>query len=376
MRRSFDLRKVEHGKEETMRNILLAISGLTPQIVTETLFALAVKKNIEIDELFILTTNRGKKVLEGKDKAANTPNVPLAREIKNLCKDYGLPVPKFSVRTNVITAEEESFKLYDVRTDKDNVLFPNKAAEIIGLLTSDPQTAIHASLSGGRKSMSAHLALVLSLFARSQDKLYHVITDEKFESKNFYPKTEEEKSALVLAEIPFVRLRSLNSPILKGNKKYYNIVRQTQRRLRLLTDPQKLLLEIKNRTLRFGGNEIILTPQEFVLYLEFVERKNRNERPVSKDEVISADFARRLKENLKEYFNYYFDSRLKNHWSEKGLDFERFLSLKSKVNKKIANLFEEEETREEFEISTVKRQYGASQFSIRAPKEKLAINYE
>ncbi len=154
-----------------MKNILIAISGLTPQIVTETLFVLTIQQGIKIDEIYVITTQRGKTVLKGKDKAPNTPNSALGMEIKNLCKKYKITPPKFSIKKNVIVAEEESLELYDIKTDKDNSLFPNKTAELIKKISQMEDTVIHASLSGGRKSMSDHLALVISLFARSQDKL-------------------------------------------------------------------------------------------------------------------------------------------------------------------------------------------------------------
>ncbi len=356
-----------------MYNILLAISGLTPQIVTETFFALSVQKKIKIDEIYVITTQLGKKVLEGK---TSSPAISLNTELKNLCKDYNLPIPKFTFKRNVIVATEETTKLYDVKTDRDNVLFPNKAAEIFSKLTTDANTALHVSLSGGRKSMSAHLALVLSLFARSQDKLYHVLTEEKFESKNFYPKSAEEIAALVLAEIPFVRLRSLNSPYLKKGKKYYDIVLATQRRLSFLTNNQKLILELKKRVLRYGENSIRLTPKEIALYIAFIEAKISSSKVLSKHEIISKNFALEMKNVLEENFNYYFDSKGKaSEWTQKGLDFEQFLSLKSKINKKITELFDDVSLREEFEIQTNKI-YGDSQYFIKAPKEKLAVNYE
>ena len=356
-----------------MRNILLAISGLTPQIVTETFFALSVQKKIKIDEIFVITTELGKKVLEGKTPS---PAASLKTELKNLCKDYNLPLPKFTLKRNVIVATEETTRLYDVKTDRDNVLFPNKAAEIISKLTADAQTALHVSLSGGRKSMSAHLALVLSLFARSQDKLYHVLTDEKFESQNFYPKSAEELSALVLAEIPFVKLRSLNSPFLSPKEKYYDLVCAAQKRLSFLTDNRKLIIELKQRTLHYGEDSVRLTPKEIALYIEFVEAKIAGNKPLSKYEIISPDFALKMKNTMEENFHQHFDPKSKTfNWTKTGLDFPQFLTLKSKINKKIDLLFNDDSLRREFEILTDPL-YGGSKYYIKAPKEKLAVNYE
>ena len=358
-----------------MKNILLAISGLTPQILTETLFALTIQQNIKIDEIYIITTKRGKKVIEGKDKSASTPNTSLQSEIKNLCTNYKIKKPKFSVNDNVIAAEEESLELYDVKTDQDNILFPNKTAELVRRLTHDPDTTIYASLSGGRKSMAAHLAIVLSLFARTKDKLFHVLTSEEFEFKNFYPKNQKEAKALIIAEIPFIKLRSLNSPIIKKAESYYEIVEKTQERLQFLADDSKLIIDLKKREILFKERSINLSPIEIVIYLSFIENKISNRAGFINKEIQSIEYAGRIKTILEENFNYYIDSRDKNHWSKKGISQEYFLSLKSKINKKISELFISEEQKDLFKISS-NRIWGDTSYLVKAPKDKMGINYE
>ncbi len=46
-----------------MKNILIVISGLTPQIVIETLFVLSIEKGILINEIFVIIIKRCKMVL-------------------------------------------------------------------------------------------------------------------------------------------------------------------------------------------------------------------------------------------------------------------------------------------------------------------------
>ncbi len=359
-----------------MKNILLAISGLTPQIVTETLFALSVKKKIIIDEIFVITTSRGKTVIEGKDKVPQTPKVPLKKEIVNLCKELEIKTPKFIIKKNLIIAEEESQQLYDIKTDKENKLFPNKAAELIGKIAKDKNTTIHASLSGGRKSMSAHLALALSLFARTQDKLYHVITEEEFEFKNFYPKTRKEERALVIAEIPFVKLRSLNAPLLKTDLSYSQIVNKTQKRLKFLTENEKLIIYIAERKIKYGDKFIFLEPLEVALYLKFVERKISKQAGYKITEIHNdKQFAKEVSEFLTDNYNQHFDSNDKKHWHVKGIEDTLFRSKRSKINNELEMLFSDNETFNEFKIAS-KRAWGDTLYFINAPKDKLGINYE
>ena len=358
-----------------MKNILIAITGLTPQIVTETLFALSVQKQIDIDEIFIVTTKRGKIVIEGRDKSETTPSVPLKKEIKNLCNDYEIKQPKFTLKKNVVVAEEESLELFDIRNDKENKLFPNKLAELIKKIASDKNVTIHASLSGGRKSMSAHLALALSLFARSQDKLYHILTSEEFEFKNFYPKSRKEERALVIAEIPFVRLRSLNAPILKSGLSYSNIVNKTQNRLRFLTENVKLIVNISDKKILYADKQITLEPVEIALYLKFIERKISKQSGYKISEIIDKTFAHELSEFLTENYNQHFDKRDTKHWHLQGLSPEVFRSKRSKINNKLKKLFHDEETYSEFKIDS-KRAWGETKYFIKAPKDKLGVNYE
>jgi len=358
-----------------MRNILLAISGLTPQIVTESLYVLAVKEKIEISEIYIITTRRGEQVLQGKDKSSITPNISIKSEISELCNNNDIKTPRFSYKNNVIAAEEESTFLYDVRTDEENILFPNKAAEVVKKLTEDDNVALHVSIAGGRKSMSAHLALVMSLFARSKDKLYHILTDEKFEFGNFYPKTKGEENALILAELPFVKLRSLNNPALRQNDTYYEIVQKTQERLDFLTEEGKLVVELRKRIIRYKNQQVSLSPIQIVFYVMFVEQKINYGAGYTTGELQATEFAARLKDYLEEYYNQYFDTNDKKHWAFIGLQQDYVLTLKSKINAKLKNLFVKKEIIDEFKINS-ERKWGATNYLIRASKEKLGVNYE
>ena len=358
-----------------MKNILLAISGLTPQIVTETLYSLSVKRKIIIDEIYIVTTSRGKSVIEGRDNSTSTPDIPLKKEITELCRMYNLKHPKFTLKKNVIVAEEESHELFDIKTDKENKLFPNKVAELIKKIASNPDIVIHASLSGGRKSMSAHLALALSLFARSHDKLYHILTDEEFEFNNFFPKSKKEEKALVLAEIPFVKLRSLNAPILKSDFTYSQIVNKTQKQLKFLTENDRLVIDIRKLIIKYKENSIKLTPIEISIYVQFVQRKINLGEGIAINEIKSVDFAKSILDFMVEYFNYYVDKRNNKHWSVIGFDDKYFLTAKSKINKKIKSIFDDMEIAEKFTISTIKR-YGNSTYIVKSIKKKLGINYD
>ncbi|RMG40951.1 MAG: hypothetical protein D6732_02930, partial [Methanobacteriota archaeon] len=64
------------------RNIFLAVSGLTPQIITETFYILTVIQKINIQEIVIITTSKGKEKVDQSIKDSRSPFV-------QLCQDYG-----------------------------------------------------------------------------------------------------------------------------------------------------------------------------------------------------------------------------------------------------------------------------------------------
>jgi len=199
----------------------------------------------------------GGDVILGKDKAGDTPDAPLKTEIEKMCKKYKIHLPAFkNSAKHIIFAKEETVELPDIRTDKHNRLFPNKVAAFLKEKTSEQNTTLHCVLTGGRKSMSAHLALALSLFGRTSDKLYHILTSEEFEFKGFYPADKKEDKALVIAEIPYVRLRSLIPTEIRQNRTYTQLVNYAQKRLKLISDERLIILNNRLREVMFDGNKI------------------------------------------------------------------------------------------------------------------------
>ena len=63
---------------------------------------------------------------------------------------------------------------------------------VLRRLTADPQCAIHASIAGGRKSMSFYMGYAMSLLARPQDRMSHVlVTQAGYEHPAFFYPTRE-----------------------------------------------------------------------------------------------------------------------------------------------------------------------------------------
>jgi CRISPR-associated protein (TIGR02584 family) len=206
---------------EFPRRILLCVCGTSPQIITETLYALAVETNgrppFVPTEIRVLTTSRGAEQsrlsLLAEDRAM----------FQRLCNEYGLEGIHFNASCIEEFTRLDGSRLEDILTPEDNRVAADHITRCVADLTADPDAAIHASIAGGRKTMGFYLGYAMSLFGREQDRVSHVLVSEGFtEHRDFFykpcrPTTLKNANGLemstsdariFLAEIPIVRLRS------------------------------------------------------------------------------------------------------------------------------------------------------------------------
>ena len=170
-----------------MKNILLAVTGLSPQVITETLYALH-QNNRQVDVIHVITTRVGKEkiyaeLLGGKD----------GHYYKYL-KEYGFSTGSIDFgRHNIhAVADEHGIEIPDISSEADNEQLLKKCLELTFHLTQNPQTAVFFSVAGGRKTMSSCLTLAAQMYGRPQDRLYHVLISPEFESSRdfYYPPKE------------------------------------------------------------------------------------------------------------------------------------------------------------------------------------------
>lgn len=262
------------------RRIFLAVTGLSPQIVTETLYALAVKPTdgallFVPTEVHIITTAQG---------AEHARLNLLSEQISwfhRLRKDYGLPEIAFDAERIHQIPSGNGGALEDIRTPQDNERAADFITEVVRSLTASPQTALHVSIAGGRKTMSYYLGYALSLLGRAQDRLSHVLVSAPYENnRDFYYPTPYEyaihvmqkgkevaydcrKATIDLADIPFVRLREgMPQDLLDGKATFLEAVDEAQRAL----PPTCLVLDPSACAVMAGGERLALRPAEFAFY--------------------------------------------------------------------------------------------------------------
>ncbi|MCI5166077.1 MAG: TIGR02584 family CRISPR-associated protein [Candidatus Electrothrix sp. GM3_4] len=158
---------------EYSRRILLAVIGMTPQILTETLYKLVVDSNPPFipTEIHLITTAQGAKSAQnallgvGGDKG----------EFHRFCQDYNLSTTRFTPdHIHRISGPDGPF-INDTESAEHNTITANFITEQVRRFTEDDQAALHLSLAGGRKTMSYYAGYALSLYGRMQDRLSHVL---------------------------------------------------------------------------------------------------------------------------------------------------------------------------------------------------------
>jgi len=239
------------------RRVLLLASGLSPQIVTETLYALAVarKPRWVPDEVHLITTAKG------KERALSDLLAPKTGWFHRLREEYDLPPIQFDSRTIHLLTDATGRPLEDIRTEADNEAAADAIVDLVRCLTMRPETELHVSIAGGRKTMGFFLGYALSLYGRVQDTMSHVLVSEPYEShpEFFYPSRRQRMirapdgkmldtsdARIWLAEIPYVRMRlGVPEELIQGKVRYLDVVQAVESslakaRIRLLPKQKKV----------------------------------------------------------------------------------------------------------------------------------------
>lgn len=271
------------GKPETYpRRVFVAVTGLSPQIVTETIYGLAVGRQPAFvpTEVRLITTAAG--AWEAEDQLLH----PDSGWFHRLRADYRLPPIVFESRHIHVLKDAADEPMADIRSPDDNTRVADMITAVLRDLTADDECALHVSIAGGRKTMGFYLGHALTLFGRLQDRLSHVLVNAPYESHRefFYPTPDNHiihtrpperrpydtrDGKVVLAEIPFVRLREeLDPKLLSGTASYSEVVAADRR----ADPPLKLQLNPATCVVTAGGESFELDAGQFALYWMLAER--------------------------------------------------------------------------------------------------------
>jgi CRISPR-associated protein Csx14 len=377
-----------------MKEILIFVAGATPQIVTETIYALAhANPSVYPDEIYIITTTTGRKRIE---------DTVIKKKIFNLMADeYGIP-PINLTDSSFIIVSNTSGRLEDIRSKEENEAMGDTITSFIREKAKDLNARLHCSLAGGRKTMSFYMGAALQLFGRPWDKLYHVLVTPEFESNpDFFYKPKKNKviecrmpdgrikklntkdAKIELAELPFIRL---GSKISLHGKGFRDLVAESQKEIDTATMQPQLIVNLSERTLYIGDRLIEMVPVELMIYTAFLKQKTLHckyhERQYCLDcaECFQtlADFSGRpaVEEMAKDYKRIYRDQPLKSEeflskWAD-GIGAEIIRQNISKINRTIREQLQDEILLPHYCVTALKK-YGSSRYGVRVEKRKIVI---
>ncbi len=268
-----------------MKNILLAVTGLSPQVITETLYALH-QNNKKVDSIHIITTRDGKERLYA-DLLAGKSGYYF-----QYLEEYGIESSDidFSHRNVHVVSDEHGNEIPDIIRESDNEHLIKKCLELTFSFTSDPENCVFFSVAGGRKTMSSYLTVAAQMYGRKQDRLYHVLVSPEFESnrdfyyppkksrpialedKNGQPFFKETRYAEVnLVHIPFVSIRDQLAPdLLKEPRDPATLM------LSLIKEEESCLsINLILGKVTYRNAELDLMPARMALYAFFaLQKKN------------------------------------------------------------------------------------------------------
>ncbi|MCX7913117.1 MAG: CRISPR-associated ring nuclease Csm6 [Thermodesulfovibrionales bacterium] len=382
-------------RTEDYKEILIFVAGSTPQIITETIYALA-QKNPPIipHKFYFITTSVGKKLIK---KTLLEKGI-----LKELSKELGLLLPEIQNDSFIIAKNEEGIEIDDIRTKKENEIIGDLITSFIREQAQDPKNRLHCSLAGGRKTMSFYIGSALQLFGRAWDKLYHVLVSPEFESNpNFFYKPKKDiliecrmpdgstkelntkDAEISLVELPFIRLRDKIPFHKKGFKE---LVEEGQKEIDTATMQPHLKINLAERTITIGDIVIEnISPMLLFIYTVFLRKKTdgckHNSRIYCLDctdcfdnvyEVLSKNVLQEFASDHKKIYEgrpsktQEFLDRYKE-----GIPSEKIRSYMSKIRNKLKEKLDET-LLPYYTISSI-RQYGSSIYGVKVEKGKISI---
>ncbi|MDM1697277.1 TIGR02584 family CRISPR-associated protein [Thiopseudomonas alkaliphila] len=256
-----------------MKTILLSIMGTSPQVLTETLYAIHMQGKPFPDEVYLITS------VNAKAKAVEW--LLEKGQIEHLKTHHNLPDFKFELSHILLMEHDNGEAVYDGREEEDQQSIADSITRIVAKFTVDENCQIHASIAGGRKTMAFYMGYAMSMFGREQDVLSHVFVSKEFEflEQFFFPTLNDnyitkgdkvlnaKEAKVTLAEIPFVRMRNMVDPGFI-NQMEHNSFSQSIALLNAYKN-KKIKVEVATRKkcLIVNGIEVKLPPKELAFYL-------------------------------------------------------------------------------------------------------------
>jgi len=377
------------------KEILIFVAGTTPQIITETIYALSQKaRAVHLDEIFIITTSTGRKRIEDTLLKKGV--------LKGLVREYNLPDIKITEDSFIIVRDAAGREIDDIRDEVENEIMGDLITSLIQKLTADNGVRLHCSPAGGRKTMSFYLGAALQLFGRPWDKLYHVLVTPEFETNpNFFYKPKKNRmiecrlpggvtkrlntrdAEVYLTDLPFI---GLGNRISLQGKGFSDLVAEGQREIDMAVIQPDVKVNLSRGEIYIGDILIRIPPVQIIIYTAFLRQKSDNcAQPDMQYCAECTDCFKPLlhlkrhsiKTMSEDYGKFYGNSTIKaGEWRDKWSGDPAFDGMIrqniSKINKAIRNRLGNSALLSYYIIAGNKK-YGDTRYGIRVDKGKVRI---
>ena len=372
-----------------MKNILVAVVGLSPQVITETLFALH-QQGRKVDVIHVITTRQGKELVNAHLLS------PKDGRYYQYLREYDLDhrTIDFGVDNIHTVKDSHGIEIDDIMGEEENEWLLKCCLDWAFRLTRDPNSAVFFSVAGGRKTMSACLMVAAQFYGRSQDRVFHVLVTPEFESnRDFYypPKIstpielrdkngqiyikESKYAAVTLVPLPFVSIRDqLSDNMLRRPKDPPALLLSLIRE-----EPYELTVDLPATRLIYKKRELDMMPARLALYAFFALRKKDCKKEVQScrgctDCYQNIQEILEQQEKVAELYRKLSSSRDFHAMSDTGilsLGKENFNSYRSKIRKDIERGFGMYALRE-ISISSVGTR-PATRYGIKTDRARIHI---
>lgn len=227
-------------KRQDTETILLAVTGMSPAILTETVWALAHEEQPIIpDRIVVLTSTIGRDkivtdlftpspafegscVWDALQDSFKKEEINIEGKLR-----FGTTGADIHIFAATDPQTNRSRELDDIRNPEENSAVADFILEEVRRIVENPDTRLVASIAGGRKTMGALLYACLTLIGRETDRLTHVLVNDPFDDPRLKPKFyfpgqpggsltgvdhshhNPADAGIQLADVPFVPLRNL-----------------------------------------------------------------------------------------------------------------------------------------------------------------------
>ncbi|MFO1498743.1 MAG: CRISPR-associated ring nuclease Csm6 [Verrucomicrobiota bacterium] len=307
--RSVEAAKVSPSERAEMGNrkseiVLLAVTGMSPAVLTETVWALAQESPAVIPRRVIaVTTIAGRQAIEREVLTPAREGEPtiwqaLRRSVLGPESEQDarliLEPPRLIMASNPRTGSTDW--LEDIRTVEDNRAAADFLLAEVRQHTASNDQRLVASLAGGRKTMGALLHAAFNFLAREQDRLTHVLVSEPFDDpalkpRFYFPGQPEQalrtrdgqvvRAAAAcpqLADVPFVPLRNRFRDLAEIPSSFTGMLRRFSETLRRdATEPASIELHRDPPRVVVDGTTIELESERQLTVIRFLLEANQRQ---------------------------------------------------------------------------------------------------